>query len=453
MFEEFNGRYIVIGVSCLISFLLITVQWGVLYPILTEWSFIEKLKLLSPINIGAFLLSYNYYLAITTEPGRVPDGWEPPYSLINEPEQVQIKNGETGPRYCRTCEAYKPPRTHHCRVCKRCVLKMDHHCPWINNCVGFGNYPHFFRFVFFVNLTCGYALILLFWRIYIILDTTNIINLNHPLKISEMILLILDFVATFIVVFSVGILGIYHTYCLFRGQTTIEGSERSKVRRLIRRRKISKVDFPYDLGLLKNISSVLGSNPLLWFFPQSAVSGDGLTFSIKPNTDPKLPYYWPPRDPNELRPSIFDMQEQNEQQQNHGMPQLIRRDSEGYIVREISYEERMQMLNNTYDQYCYQQEEQLMENNDNDYLLDDNHPTDEHYNIPSINEEGNENDSYKFNPSNYFYDSGSEADDDYMDDDDEEDSNYRNEHNYQGDNDQRGNPQWIDVTEDNDFKN
>lgn len=59
---------------------------------------------------------------------------------------------------------------------------MDHHCPWINNCVGFGNYPHFFRFVFFVNLTCGYALILLFWRIYIVLDTTHIVSVIYIFK-------------------------------------------------------------------------------------------------------------------------------------------------------------------------------------------------------------------------------------------------------------------------------
>ncbi|KAI9307164.1 DHHC palmitoyltransferase-domain-containing protein [Cunninghamella echinulata] len=283
MFDTINGKYIVIGVSGLISFLFITVQWGVIYPIITEWTFMEKVKLLGPINIGAFLLSYNYYLAIVTDPGKVPDGWEPPYSLIHQLEQVQINNGETGPRYCRTCEAYKPPRSHHCRVCKRCVLKMDHHCPWINNCVGYGNYPHFFRFVFFVNLTCGYAFVLLIWRLYLILDTNNIINLIRPITISEMVLLVLDFVATFIVVFCVGILGIYHTYCLLKGQTTIEGSERSKVRRLIRKRKIMPVEFPFDLGIRKNITSVLGSNPLLWLLPQPVI-GDGLTFPIKPNT-------------------------------------------------------------------------------------------------------------------------------------------------------------------------
>lgn len=30
-------------------------------------------------------------------------------------------------RFCKKCQAYKPPRTHHCRRCGRCILRMDHH--------------------------------------------------------------------------------------------------------------------------------------------------------------------------------------------------------------------------------------------------------------------------------------------------------------------------------------
>lgn len=32
------------------------------------------------------------------------------------------------PRWCRKCNAWKPPRCHHCSVSGRCVLKMDHYC-------------------------------------------------------------------------------------------------------------------------------------------------------------------------------------------------------------------------------------------------------------------------------------------------------------------------------------
>lgn len=95
--------------------------------------------------------------------------------------------------------------------------------------------------------------------------------------------------------------------------------------------------------------------------------------------DPKLPYYWPPRDPDDLRPSIFDKQHQQQQRQQQ-VPHLVRRDSEGYLVREISIEERMKMLNNT-------------------AALDEPPPVSE----PTL----------ATFPTFYYYDSGSESDGDY----------------------------------------
>ena len=70
------------------------------------------------------------------------------------------------PRYCKNCEAFKPPRSHHCRICKKCVLKMDHHCPWINNCVGHFNYGHFLRFITWVTITTGACMALLLARVW-----------------------------------------------------------------------------------------------------------------------------------------------------------------------------------------------------------------------------------------------------------------------------------------------
>ena len=46
-------------------------------------------------------------------------------------------------KYCRKCQAVKPPQSHHCSTCGRCIGRMDHHCPWVNNCVGFYNQKFF----------------------------------------------------------------------------------------------------------------------------------------------------------------------------------------------------------------------------------------------------------------------------------------------------------------------
>ncbi|KAF1449925.1 Palmitoyltransferase ZDHHC6, partial [Spheniscus mendiculus] len=60
-------------------------------------------------------------------------------------------------QYCKVCQSYKAPRSHHCRKCNRCVMKMDHHCPWINNCCGYQNHASFTLFLLLAPLGCIHA--------------------------------------------------------------------------------------------------------------------------------------------------------------------------------------------------------------------------------------------------------------------------------------------------------
>ncbi|KAI8393351.1 zf-DHHC-domain-containing protein [Radiomyces spectabilis] len=279
MFNQVPGRWIVIGVTTLITFLAVTAQWFILLPFFAGMDSMLTAKTLIPLNIGLCMIYINYYLACTVDPGEVPATWEPPYAVLEE----HAPQGLTGPRFCKTCQVYKPPRAHHCRYCQRCILKMDHHCPWINNCVGHDNYGHFLRFVFWVDVTCSYALSLLIWRMYAMMDSNRLDwDFMQP-TLFETVFLIVDIAAIVIVILCVGILSIYHLYCICRGQTTIEGRERTKVKRLIRRRKIAPIQFPFDVGIYRNISAVLGSNPLLWMWPQR-MGGDGLSFPVRRHT-------------------------------------------------------------------------------------------------------------------------------------------------------------------------
>lgn len=126
--------------------------------------------------------------------------------------------------------------------------------------------------------------------------------------------MVLNFVFAFIVVFCVGILTCYQLYCMSRNQSNIEAWERGKVETLVKRGKIPPVRYPFDIGFYKNICDVLGSNPLLWLWPTTKLYCDGLTFPVITGTDPRLPYYWPPRDPDDLRPSIFSSKYKRQQE-------------------------------------------------------------------------------------------------------------------------------------------
>lgn len=80
-----------------------------------------------------YMILWNYYLCVTTNPGQVPKSWvrgDFTKSHVHQPDNVQkpdvhdedgyeVKKLTRAPRFCRTCENYKPPRAHHCRQCKQ----------------------------------------------------------------------------------------------------------------------------------------------------------------------------------------------------------------------------------------------------------------------------------------------------------------------------------------------
>ncbi|GAA5884559.1 hypothetical protein JCM6882_005299 [Rhodosporidiobolus microsporus] len=283
------GRVWVTGTLILISFLGFSSQICIVAPSFPG-GFTDPgcLRLLVPFNVLLALLYYSYFLTVTTDPGQVPKGWEPDWKQM-ETGEMEVKKLTGGARYCRTCRAYKPPRAHHCRQCKRCVLKMDHHCPWVNNCVGHFNYGHFCRFLFFVDVTCSFHIWMVTkrafgsWAFFVEPST------------SQMVILVLNYVACAPVIIAVGVFSLYHLYSVVTNTTTIEGWEKDKVASLKRRGKIREYRYPYHLGYLANVKAVLGNSVLFWCWPQRAL-GDGLSYPTALGTDKKDQLSWPPRD-------------------------------------------------------------------------------------------------------------------------------------------------------------
>ncbi|GAA5905286.1 DHHC family palmitoyltransferase [Sporobolomyces salmoneus] len=285
------GRFWVGGTVLLISFIGFTSQLFVILPSFPHHKGLrdtELWKLLGPFNVLLFLLYWNYALTVRTNPGNVPSHWEPNWKEM-ELGQTEVKKLTGTARFCRTCQAYKPPRTHHCRQCKTCILKMDHHCPWVNNCVGHFNQGHFVRFLFYVDLACSYHLWMITRRAFGITAFQR-----HPTTF-QIIILLLNYVACVPVLLIVGVFSLFHFWNVLMNSTTIEGWEKDKVASLKRRGKIRQYRYPYHLGYLENVQAVLGKNVFMWWLPQG-MEGDGKSFRVGKGIEPHEQYLWPPRD-------------------------------------------------------------------------------------------------------------------------------------------------------------
>ncbi|TFK77407.1 zf-DHHC-domain-containing protein [Pluteus cervinus] len=309
--QDFLGWLIVNFVLCLICFIAYSSQIFVIWPWYGREFSTELIYLLLPFNVFVGLLLYNYYLCVMTDPGRVPSSWKPDL----QSDGYEVKRLTGGPRYCRSCKQYKPPRSHHCRQCNSCILRMDHHCPWVNNCVGHYNYGHFIRFLFYVDISCSYHLLMVTRRVRSAMGASF---WDGPSSL-EFIFIILNYVFCVPVLLAVGGFSLYHFYGLWGNTTTIESREKDKAATLVRHGKIEEVKFPYNLGGKRNIRSVLGDQPLLWCWPQKA-RGDGLKFQLAEGDASRItsscifsqPYFnltelstgipisWPPQEPSQV---------------------------------------------------------------------------------------------------------------------------------------------------------
>ncbi|KAF2118354.1 DHHC palmitoyltransferase-domain-containing protein [Lophiotrema nucula] len=278
-------------------------------------------------NLLLVCLLICYTRSVNADPGRIPKQKQNDDKDENENEIVQ--NGkQIRQRWCRKCEAVKPPRAHHCKECKRCVPKMDHHCPWTSNCVSHTTFPHFLRFLFYAVASMLYLAHLLWIRCAIVWENRNLPAYLGPsmFQLGHLFLLL---VTNSLTLFVLTILFVRNVWCLAVNTTTIEGWEIERHRTLVRRARvfggyldgpdgakvrIKKQEFPYDIGIWANFKQGMGtSNIFAWFWPLAASPPVETGIEFETNGFENADVTWPPLDPDRLTrkfPKGFDKAEE-----------------------------------------------------------------------------------------------------------------------------------------------
>lgn len=158
----------------------------------------------------------------------------------------------------------------------------------------------------------------------------------------------------FIVVFLVGPLFAFQVMYATSNTSTIEDRENKKIDILKEKGEVPDVKYPYDYGWLENLKDIYGSNILNWLFTGRG-SGDGINFKIvgnhEPNENNDYLIYWPPKEYYQYKRVKKEDIEAQESKIKYGtrnydgkLTRHVRRDSEGYVVRTTTEEDRERMV-------------------------------------------------------------------------------------------------------------
>ncbi|KAL9234387.1 hypothetical protein vseg_009266 [Gypsophila vaccaria] len=253
---------LVAGVVGVTYYALVFMNYG---PLLFGGVAVDALlsvAVLIPFHGLLAMLLWSYFSVVFTDPGSVPPNWRPAVDeesgeaeLLSVSQYSGVQTGDHSHpkvRFCRKCDQFKPPRSHHCSVCGRCVLKMDHHCVWVVNCVGALNYKYFLLFLFYTFLETTLVTVSLLPKFIAFFDDGEI-----PGSPSSLATTFLSFVLN--LAFALSVMGflIMHISLVLGNTTTIEAYEKGTTPK-----------WHYDLGKKKNFEQVFGTDKRYWLIPR-----------------------------------------------------------------------------------------------------------------------------------------------------------------------------------------
>lgn len=244
------------------------------------------------ILVGGWILFnilFNYFCCILTPPGSPPKVTAEEAASLRaaDEEAVGPRDGGDFSKFCKTCDAPKPPRTHHCHICKKCVLAMDHHCPWVATCVGYFNYRYFFLFLFYMWVGCIYAALISLPPFLQTMHHRRRDAEGNIIRSADRSNIVFCFVISASVGVAISILLAWHVYLVLSAQTTIEfyynRSKAARMRKLHGQVWVNE----HDLGRTRNWEAVFGKGRywFSWLLPsRRKPPGDGIHFPTLRNT-------------------------------------------------------------------------------------------------------------------------------------------------------------------------
>uniref|UniRef100_A0AC34QTX1 Palmitoyltransferase n=1 Tax=Panagrolaimus sp. JU765 TaxID=591449 RepID=A0AC34QTX1_9BILA len=177
------------------------------------------------------------------------------------------KNQLAVPLYCDRCQIFKAQHVHHCDRCNQCFGRMDHHCFGFGYCIHFHNHKAFLLFLFWSSILCITAIRFMAPELLPMAYRRWKTPAKSPIETLFFKIVFVGFINAFVGAVGLIKLQIKNWKMLSKNETTIESDENKRQ--------------PSVVKSLENIMVVMGSNPLLWFWPIPTSVGNGYNFSTK----------------------------------------------------------------------------------------------------------------------------------------------------------------------------